>query len=188
MRCPYYHDSYCFYHGDTGEVCDKISWGTGKRIPDGYCPREMDDIRDEQIAEEMIKAEEENRKAVIERAMNLINSVFVTGKYPTDDPVQFATIILDGLRMQESESRSLRSQMQMVCEQNARLTKTVNRKRERLSYRMMTEFINEARKAVKDIPAKVDCTMYNGVNFLLGVVDSLLAAMLPEKPTGKKRR
>ena len=40
MRCYYYCDGYCFYHGDRGYVCDKIAWGTGKAIKGGYCPKE----------------------------------------------------------------------------------------------------------------------------------------------------
>ncbi len=41
MKCGYYCNGYCFWNGDTGEVCDKIAYGTHKRIKDGYCPKEQ---------------------------------------------------------------------------------------------------------------------------------------------------
>ncbi len=61
MKCSNYCDGYCFYHGDTGEVCDKIEWGTMKKIKDGYCPREEDNRRAEEMAKDYIEyMEKEN--------------------------------------------------------------------------------------------------------------------------------
>lgn len=37
-KCNYYCNGYCFYHGDTGEVCD-----TNNNEHYGYCPKEDDD-------------------------------------------------------------------------------------------------------------------------------------------------
>lgn len=59
MRCSYYCDGYCFWNGDTGEVCDKIAWGTHKAIKDGYCPKEESDRELEEQAEAWRKETEE---------------------------------------------------------------------------------------------------------------------------------
>lgn len=58
MKCGYYCDGYCFWNGDTGEVCDKIAYGTHKRIKDGYCPKEQNDRELEEHAEWLIKQQE----------------------------------------------------------------------------------------------------------------------------------
>lgn len=47
--CYYYCDGYCFYYGDTGEVCD-----TGNNAHDGYCPMRADDEELERIADSIL--------------------------------------------------------------------------------------------------------------------------------------
>lgn len=37
-KCNFYCDGYCFWDGDTGEVCD-----TDNNSHDGYCPKEESD-------------------------------------------------------------------------------------------------------------------------------------------------
>ena len=54
MKCGYYCNGYCFWNGDTGEVCDKIAYGTHKRIKDGYCPKEQNDRELEEHANAII--------------------------------------------------------------------------------------------------------------------------------------
>lgn len=61
-KCTYYCNGYCFFHGDTGHVCDCITADGRKR--DGFCPmREQDDELTE-ITKSMIKSEQ--YKAVME--------------------------------------------------------------------------------------------------------------------------
>lgn len=55
-RCPHYCNGYCFWRGDTGEVCD-----TGNNSHEGYCPMAESDRELEEIAEAMMKADEEKR-------------------------------------------------------------------------------------------------------------------------------
>lgn len=55
-RCHYYCDGYCFWHGDTGEVCD-----TNNNEHDGYCPMRESDEELERIADAMVP---KNSKAV----------------------------------------------------------------------------------------------------------------------------
>lgn len=57
MKCSNYCDGYCFYHGDTGEVCDKIEWGTHRKIKDVYCPMEKDNEELEEVAREIMEFE-----------------------------------------------------------------------------------------------------------------------------------
>jgi hypothetical protein len=64
MRCSEYCAGYCFYHGDTGEVCDKIAWGTNRIIKDGFCPKEADIRELEELADGYIKAMEERERNV----------------------------------------------------------------------------------------------------------------------------
>ena len=52
-RCHYYCDGYCFWHGDTGEVCD-----TNNNEHDGYCPMRESDEELEHIADIMIAEQE----------------------------------------------------------------------------------------------------------------------------------
>lgn len=75
MRCSYYCNGYCFWNGDTGEVCDKIAFGTHKRIKDGYCPKEASDRELEEIAEAMIKAEEAKRREEEKTMRSIIQSI-----------------------------------------------------------------------------------------------------------------
>lgn len=53
--CYNYCDGYCFYHGDTGEVCDKIQQGTLKHRKDGYCPMEVDNVELEEQADAIVE-------------------------------------------------------------------------------------------------------------------------------------
>lgn len=62
MKCSYYCDGYCFWNGDTGEVCDKIAYGTHKCIKDGYCPKEQNDRELEEHANAIIAEEEKKRR------------------------------------------------------------------------------------------------------------------------------
>lgn len=62
MKCGYYCNGYCFWNGDTGEVCDKIAYGTHKRIKDGYCPKEQNDRELEEHANAIIAEEEKKRR------------------------------------------------------------------------------------------------------------------------------
>lgn len=57
-RCHYYCNGYCFWNGDTGEVCD-----TGNNSHEGYCPVVESDRELEEIAEAMMKEDEEKRNA-----------------------------------------------------------------------------------------------------------------------------
>lgn len=57
-RCHYYCNGYCFWNGDTGEVCD-----TGNNSHEGYCPMAESDRELEEIAEAMMKEDEEKRNA-----------------------------------------------------------------------------------------------------------------------------
>lgn len=62
MKRGYYCNGYCFWNGDTGEVCDKIAYGTHKRIKDGYCPKEQNDRELEEHANAIIAEEEKKRR------------------------------------------------------------------------------------------------------------------------------
>lgn len=62
MKCSYYCDGYCFWNGDIGEVCDKIAYGTHKRIKDGYCLKEQNDRELEEHANAIIAEEERKRR------------------------------------------------------------------------------------------------------------------------------
>lgn len=45
-KCSYFCDGYCFWNGDTGEVCD-----TYNNAHDGYCPKEENDRELESLGE-----------------------------------------------------------------------------------------------------------------------------------------
>ena len=62
MKCGYYCNGYCFWNGDTGEVCDKIAYGTHKRIKAGYGPKEQNDRELEEHANAIIAEEEKKRR------------------------------------------------------------------------------------------------------------------------------
>lgn len=51
-KCYYYCGGYCFWNGDTGEVCD-----TGNNAHEGYCPKVESDKELEEYANAMIEAE-----------------------------------------------------------------------------------------------------------------------------------
>lgn len=53
-KCNYYCNGYCFYHGDTGEVCD-----TNNNEHEGYCVKEVDKEILNEIYNEMLKAQQE---------------------------------------------------------------------------------------------------------------------------------
>lgn len=48
-RCYYFCAGYCFYNGDTGEVCD-----TNNNQNDGYCPMEENNKELEEYAKAII--------------------------------------------------------------------------------------------------------------------------------------
>ncbi len=78
MRCYYYCNGYCFWNGDTGEVCDKIMFGTHRRRKDGYCPREESDRELEKIADLIVAFEEEKKRKMYEviKAESGIESIY----------------------------------------------------------------------------------------------------------------
>lgn len=51
-KCYYYCGGYCFWNGDTGEVCD-----TGNNAYEGYCPKVESDKELEELANAMIEYE-----------------------------------------------------------------------------------------------------------------------------------
>lgn len=61
-KCMHYCNGYCFFHGDTGHVCDCISISGKKR--DGYCPMREQDDELERIARGMIQ--DDQYKTVME--------------------------------------------------------------------------------------------------------------------------
>lgn len=65
-KCPNYCNGYCFFHGDTGEVCDCIT-ASGKRIA-GFCPLEEHNRRLNNITAGMVKNEQHNE---VMRILNL---------------------------------------------------------------------------------------------------------------------
>ena len=50
-HCYYYCDGYCFWNGDTGEVCDTLD-----NSHDGYCPMVESDRELEELAAQMEQA------------------------------------------------------------------------------------------------------------------------------------
>lgn len=62
-RCYYYCDGYCFWNGDTGEVCD-----TDNNRHDGYCPmRESDKELEEHVKAILEELEQEKRQCETEK-------------------------------------------------------------------------------------------------------------------------
>lgn len=54
-HCYYYCDGYCFWNGDTGEVCD-----TGDNRHDGYCPLLESKKELEEHAKAILEEKEKN--------------------------------------------------------------------------------------------------------------------------------
>lgn len=54
-RCHYFCNGYCFWYGDTGEVCD-----TNNNQHDGYCPKEENDRELEEHAKAITEGMKQN--------------------------------------------------------------------------------------------------------------------------------
>lgn len=55
-KCHYYCAGYCFWNGDTGEVCD-----TDNNRHDGYCPMQESDKELEEHAKAILEEMEKNK-------------------------------------------------------------------------------------------------------------------------------
>lgn len=188
MSCSYYCNGYCFWHGDTGEVCDKMEFGSRKRRNDGYCPAEENDRELEELAEAMMKADEEKINAERQAAMDAVNKVFVTGKFP-DNAVEFAVLVQNGFRLYEEERRSLRNSLDFANDVNEYHRGVINARRKRLAPHLKQEIIAAAREALHTILAPRASSMGEdgrGFKLALDAVDALLADMLPKPQKGKR--